>query len=99
MAAQADDKHDAAAPSPHHIGLEEQATSHQPSDGQPSPGLRNSKGWDGKLRVQRPSLANPEALSDPEYSDDENVLPGGEISADEGMNLLPEQSYPSCSWV
>lgn len=29
-------------------------------------------------------LSNPEAISDPEYSDDENVLPGEEISADEG---------------
>lgn len=50
-----------------------------------SPALRNSKGWDGKLRVPKSALvANPEALSDPEYSDDNNVLPGEEISADEG---------------
>lgn len=47
---------------------------------------RNSKGWDGKLRVdRRPVLSNPEAISDPEYSDEENILPGEQISADEGM--------------
>lgn len=53
--------------------------------GQPSPPIRSSKGWDGKARVNKTaSLANPEALSDPEYSDDENVAPGEEIAADEG---------------
>jgi hypothetical protein len=46
----------------------------------------DSKGWDGKLRVdRRPVLQNPEAISDPEYSDEEHVAPGEEISADEGM--------------
>jgi len=51
-----------------------------------SSGLRDSKGWDGKLRLDRnPLIQNPEALSDPEYSDDENVLPGEEIGADEGI--------------
>lgn len=55
------------------------------SDGGGSPSLRNSKGWDGKLRVPKSALVtNPEALSDPEYSDDENVMPGEEIAADEG---------------
>ncbi|KAK1967995.1 protein phosphatase 1 regulatory subunit SDS22 [Colletotrichum eremochloae] len=55
------------------------------TDGQTSPGLRNSKGWDGKLRVQRTAvLANPEVLSDPE-SDDENVIPGEELPADEDL--------------
>ncbi|KAL2883032.1 protein phosphatase regulatory subunit Sds22 [Colletotrichum sp. CLE4] len=54
---------------------EEDASASPRTDGQTSPGLRNSKGWDGKLRVQRTAvLANPEILSDPE-SDDENVLP------------------------
>lgn len=52
----------------------------------PSPVLTNGKGWDGKLRVPgRATLANPEALSDPEYSDEDNVVPGEEIQADEGM--------------
>jgi protein phosphatase 1 regulatory subunit 7 len=47
----------------------------------------DSKGWDGKLRVERrPVLDNPEAISDPEYSDDEHVLPGEQISADEGVS-------------
>ncbi|KAK2029961.1 protein phosphatase 1 regulatory subunit SDS22 [Colletotrichum zoysiae] len=60
------------------------------TDGQTSPGLRNSKGWDGKLRVQRTAvLANPEVLSDPE-SDDENVIPGEELPADEGKQASPQ---------
>jgi protein phosphatase 1 regulatory subunit 7 len=49
--------------------------------------LRDSKGWDGKLRMPPTAtaqVANPEALSDPEYSDEENVLPGEKIEADEG---------------
>ncbi|KAI1360759.1 hypothetical protein F5Y08DRAFT_39080 [Xylaria arbuscula] len=48
--------------------------------------LRDSKGWDGKLRIDRSaSIQNPETLSDPEYSDTENVLPGEEISADQDL--------------
>jgi hypothetical protein len=51
---------------------------------------RSSSGWDGKLRIEKKlELANPEALSDPEYSDEENVVPGESIDADEGMNPLP----------
>jgi protein phosphatase 1 regulatory subunit 7 len=47
---------------------------------------KSPSGWDGKLRVgKKLELANPEALSDPEYSDDENVAPGETIEADEGM--------------
>jgi len=42
-------------------------------------------GWDGKLRVNRQAtLVNPEALSDPEYSD-EDAPKVEEIEADEGM--------------
>lgn len=52
---------------------------------EPTTVLTNGRGWDGKLRVPgRASLANPEALSDPEYSDEENVVQGEAISADEG---------------
>jgi protein phosphatase 1 regulatory subunit 7 len=54
---------------------------------------RNSQGWDGKLRVtpKQAVLVNPEALSDPEYSDPENVsAPTEQIEADE--DLLDE--YP-----
>lgn len=71
---------------PHrHIELVDDNDSETKNDDQPSPALTNSKGWDGKLRVPgRASLANPEALSDPEYSDDENVVPGDQIQADEG---------------
>lgn len=54
--------------------------------------LTNGKGWDGKLRVPgRASLANPEALSDPEYSDEDNVVQGEEIQADEGSH------FPVCA--
>lgn len=34
-------------------------------------------------------LLNPEAISDAEYSDEENVLPGEEIEADEGILVCP----------
>ena len=68
----------------HHIELVDDNPSPRP-DGEASPGLRDSKGWDGKLRVPKSAvLANPEALSDPEYSDDDNVIPGDEVAADEG---------------
>lgn len=48
---------------------------------------RNSKGWDGKLRVDKNPvvLSNPEAISDPEYSDEDNVLEGETIAADESQ--------------
>ncbi|KAI0405766.1 hypothetical protein F4802DRAFT_560626 [Xylaria palmicola] len=56
------------------------------ADNQTSHTLTDSRGWDGKLRIDRSALIqNPEALSDPEYSDDENVLPGEEIKADEDI--------------
>lgn len=70
------------------VEIEKQNASPSSNDGEnkhSSP--RDSKGWDGKLRVEkRPVVANPEALSDPEYSDEENVLPGETIDADEGMD-------------
>ncbi|KAK7962622.1 adenylate cyclase [Apiospora aurea] len=70
-----------------HIELVEDDAHH--GNGAPSPGLTDSKGWDGKLRVDRTAqLQNPEAISDPEYSDDENVLPGESISADEANYAL-----------
>lgn len=48
--------------------------------------LRNSEGWDGKLRIQNKSavLANPEALSDPDYSDPD-APPVEQIDADEDL--------------
>ncbi|KAF1983107.1 L domain-like protein [Aulographum hederae CBS 113979] len=46
---------------------------------------RSSTGWDGKLRVERrPVIVNPEALSDPEYSDEE-APPVEQIDADEDL--------------
>lgn len=56
------------------------------ADGQPHHSTpKDSKGWDGKLRIEKKTvLANPEAISDEEYSDEENVLPGDTLAADEG---------------
>ena len=46
---------------------------------------KSKSGWDVKLRVNKQAvLANPEALSDPEYSD-EDAPPPEEIDADEGI--------------
>ena len=62
-------------------------------DGDTSPGIRNSKGWDGKLRLPKSAvITNPEALSDPEYSDEDNVVEGEELPPDEGMSCLPLHS-------
>lgn len=53
-------------------------------------------GWDGKLRVNKQAtLANPEALSDPEYSD-EDAPPVEQIDADEGEK---EQHTGGTSWA
>lgn len=51
--------------------------------------MKDSNGWDGKLRVGEPraEITNPEALEDPEYSDPE-APPVEEIEADEGMFVL-----------
>lgn len=46
--------------------------------------LRDSQGWDGKLRLDKKAVVtNAEILSDPEYSDDE-APPVEQIEADEG---------------
>lgn len=46
--------------------------------------LRDSQGWDGKLRMDKKAvIANAEILSDPEYSD-EDAPPVEQIAADEG---------------
>lgn len=77
---------------PHrHIELVDDNDTEKKNGAEPSPVLTNGKGWDGKLRVPgRASLANPEALTDPEYSDEDNVVPGDEIQADEGEYLLQQ---------
>ncbi|KAH8422579.1 protein phosphatase regulatory subunit Sds22 [Aspergillus melleus] len=52
--------------------------------------MKDSKGWDGKLRVEpKPTatITNPEALEDPDYSDSD-APPVEEIDADEGMILV-----------
>lgn len=46
--------------------------------------LRDSQGWDGKLRLDKKAVVtNADILSDPEYSDDE-APPVDQIEADEG---------------
>ena len=50
--------------------------------------LRDSKGWDGKLRLDKKAVVtNAEIISDPEYSD-EDAPPVEQISADEGTCSL-----------
>jgi protein phosphatase 1 regulatory subunit 7 len=69
---------------PPHISISgDDTTGHESPKSGGTP--RSSSGWDGKLRIEKKlELANPEALSDPEYSDEENVAPGEIIDADEG---------------
>ncbi|RMY88916.1 hypothetical protein D0861_04537 [Hortaea werneckii] len=68
----AEDKITVDAPEPNH-------TSSKPST------PHSKSGWDGKLRVNKQAtLANPEALSDPEYSDDD-APPVDQIAADEDL--------------
>ena len=56
-------------------------------------GLQDSKGWDGKLRVDRRAVVtNAEILSDPEYSD-EDAPPVKQIVADEGNCLFVFQRF------
>lgn len=76
---------------PLHISIDEDdAAKHDSPKSGGTP--RSSTGWDGKLRVDKKAeLANPEALSDPEYSDEEQVLPGETLEADEGTYAL---TYP-----
>lgn len=46
---------------------------------------KSKSGWDGKLRVEKKAtLANPEAIEDPDYSD-EDAPPVDEIGADEDL--------------
>lgn len=50
---------------------------------------KSKSGWDGKLRVEKQAvLANPEALDDPEYSD-EDAPPPEQIDADQGKYDRP----------
>lgn len=85
MPAQVDDTDTGAQPA-RQVELVDDNNTTRNEDG-PSPGITNGKGWDGKLRMPKSAvLSNPEALSDPDYSDEENVVPGDEIDADEGMH-------------
>lgn len=75
------------------VTLEDSSPAPKPK-GESHSGPKNSKGWDGKLRVAKSAvLANPEALSDPEYSDDDNIMEGEEIEPDEGAQFQIERLY------
>lgn len=82
------EKDSGATTPPSHISIDASAAEGHDSDnrsGATTP--KSSSGWDGKLRIEKKQLeiVNPEALSDPEYSDEENVAPGEVIEADEGL--------------
>ena len=60
----------------------------EPKETPSNPGTPHSSksGWDGKLRVgKQATLANPEALEDSDYSD-EDAPPVDQIAADEGTH-------------
>lgn len=73
----------AAAPDP----VPETTTTTTLSEDKTSTPHSNRTGWDGKLRVnseKQAVLANPEALEDSDY-EDEDAPPVDEIAADEGL--------------
>ncbi|KAK0130405.1 hypothetical protein ONS96_000925 [Cadophora gregata f. sp. sojae] len=81
---------ESTTPPPHISITDPAATDSADHDTPKTP--RSSSGWDGKLRLEKNvELVNPEAISDAEYTDEENVLPGEQIEADE--DLLDD--YPS----
>jgi protein phosphatase 1 regulatory subunit 7 len=48
--------------------------------------MKDKSGWDGKLRVDRRAVVvNPEAVEDPDYSD-EDAPPPEVVEADEGTD-------------
>lgn len=50
---------------------------------------RNAQGWDGKLRVEKKAvITNPQALVDPNYSDEGAPSPEV-IEADDGKSCAP----------
>ena len=54
----------------------------------------DSKGWDGKLRVDRRAMVtNAEILSDADYSD-EDAPPVDQIDADEGRFISNSSTVP-----
>ncbi|KAH8596739.1 protein phosphatase-like protein PP1 regulatory subunit sds22 [Bisporella sp. PMI_857] len=79
------------ATTPTHISINaEDIEGHECDDTPKSAGTpRSSSGWDGKLRLDKVEkkleLVNPEAISDPEYSDDEQVVQGEIIPPDEDL--------------
>lgn len=68
------------------------SNSSQPDSAGHSSKPRDSNGWDGKLRVEKKAvLANPEALTDPDHSD-EDAPPVEQIDADEGEISLASRT-------
>ncbi|EAW08254.1 putative protein phosphatase PP1 regulatory subunit Sds22 [Aspergillus clavatus NRRL 1] len=61
--------------------------------------MKDSKGWDGKLRVEpKATITNPEALEDPEYSDSD-APPVEEIEADEDLLEDEDRDTPDIDLV
>jgi hypothetical protein len=64
--------------------------------------MKDKSGWDGKLRVDRRAVVvNPEAVEDPDYSD-EDAPPPEVVEADEGTDdgilfLFPLITFSSSS--
>lgn len=50
--------------------------------------MRDSKGWDGKLRVgQHATIANPDAMDESDGHSDPDAPPVDEVAADEGRYI------------
>lgn len=66
--------------------IEEKTPAVEPASPSSTKKPRDSNGWDGKLRIgpRQAVLVNPEALSDPDYSD-EDAPPVDQIEADEDL--------------
>jgi hypothetical protein len=70
----------------------QESTAHETTSPKSSTPHSNRTGWDGKLRLnseKQAVLANPEALEDSDY-EDENAPPVDQIAADEGAS---ERTY------
>jgi hypothetical protein len=76
-----------SAPIPEDNSAAQESTALETTSPKPNTPHSNRTGWDGKLRVngeKQAVLANPEALEDSDY-EDEDAPPVDQIAADEGM--------------
>lgn len=69
----------------------------EPPNGHTNGTPKSASGWDGKLRVNKQAtLANPEALEDTDYSD-EDAPPVEQIDADEDLLEGEDPEVEVCS--